>query len=85
MESVDVRLARMEEGMVRLHDKLDATNDKIDGVGKALHPYVEMSRKSHDQILTLTRDRFWVFMLCGAAGTFSGILVDALLRIKFGA
>lgn len=85
MESVDVRLARMEEGLVRIHDKFDGVHEKLDGVRSAIEPYADMTRKNHDQIIKITRDRVWVFMLCGGCGTAAGILVDAFLRMKYGA
>ena len=63
-EPQEVRLARIEEGMVRIHDKLDANHRAAMGI---LQPVAMRVNKHHDDITTLKRDRWWLFTLCSAA------------------
>lgn len=60
MESDDVRLARMEEGMVRLHQK-------IDGYHATVLAAIEPMKTDHDTIVSLKSDRKWLFVLASAA------------------
>jgi hypothetical protein len=76
-ESVEVRLARIEEGIVHMHEKLDSLKrpftDKLD----------DQEKKVDDQdkrLIRLERDRYWLFILSG--GAFSAAL--AIVAIIWG-
>jgi len=59
-ESTDVRLARIEEGMIRLHD-VSASNHKA--VMAVIEPVSTAVKKHHDELTALKRDRWWVFSM----------------------
>lgn len=68
-ESSDARLARIEEGMVSLHGKMDAQHHQKMEI---LKPLISQVSKHHDSIVTLKRDRWWLGTLAGLAITVAG-------------
>jgi hypothetical protein len=65
MESGDVRLARIEEGMVRVHERISANHTEV---MKALGPFQE----TREDVTVLKRDRFWLFTICGFSLSMAG-------------
>ncbi len=71
-EPVEVRLARIEEGMVRIHDRIGSNHQEI---MSSLNPVLQKTAKHHDDIVVLKRDRFWLFTLAGTALSAAGYAI----------
>jgi hypothetical protein len=63
-EPDSVRIARIEEGMVALHGKIDRNHAET---MKQMTPLVARQSKHHDWLIVLRRDRWWLFTLAGLA------------------
>lgn len=79
MESLEVRTARIEEGIVRLHDKFDGLEKQLT---ESVKPYQALTMKHHDEITVIKRDRSWIIFLCTVGGALSGALVELFFKIK---
>lgn len=63
LEPVDVRLARLEEGLVALHGKIDLYHTDVK---TALTKGEDTMQKHGDRLTIVERDRYWLFTLVGA-------------------
>lgn len=79
IEPVDVRLARIEEGIVYSHKKMDDQHKAIMG---AILPVITTQTLHHDDITELKRDRFWLFTLAGGAFALGVAGIGLLVRMK---
>jgi hypothetical protein len=68
-EPVEVRLSRIENGLVALHDKIDYRHDMLE---KNLIPLSNKVEEHGMSLAILKRDRWWIFSLVGAV--FSAII-----------
>jgi len=76
-ESIEVRLARIEERQIRSDERMEANHDEIMG---NIRPLIVVSKKDHDSIVILKRDRFWIFALAGSAISAAGYaLIDRFI------
>jgi hypothetical protein len=66
MEPVEVRLARIEEGIVSVHGKLDAYHL---AAAARITPLEVEQRAQGTRLTILDRDKWWLFSLAGAAFT----------------
>lgn len=71
-DSTEVKIVRIEAGVASLHQKLDA-------LAESMRPVVREQKKHHEDIVTLKRDRFWLFAL-GSAGLLSPLY--AIFKVK---
>lgn len=72
-ESDSVRLARIEEGLVRLHERITTNHDAQMSV---LTPVVEQTYKNKDDIIRINRDHKWIYtliMLVALPSVFTGV------------
>lgn len=75
-ESADVRLARIEEGLVHMHGKIDRNHrEAMD----ALKPMSSRVQKHQESLLILKRDRFWIFMISGGALSLAGYALAEII------
>ena len=68
-ESTDVKLARIEEGLVALRGEIRTYHKEIVG------PMVKKVEDHHGSITVLKRDRFWVSSLAGIVFSWIGLKV----------
>lgn len=59
-ESDSVRLARIEEGMVRVHDRITSNHD---ATMKALEPVVSQTYANKDDIIRIKQNHKWIYTL----------------------
>lgn len=65
-EPIGSRVARVEEGLVSLHGKIDAYHRDVREI---LAPLKEKQEKQGKSLTVLERDRFWIFTLIGFMAT----------------
>ncbi len=58
LEPVEIKIARIEDGMVALHEKLDTHHQKIMLI---LEPLTRKTEQDHDELCSFKRDRYWIF------------------------
>lgn len=75
-ESDSVRIARIEEGLVRVHERIGSNHREV---MTALKPTVDRVEKHDTSITILKRDRYWVFLLFGGALGLASIALEKVL------
>lgn len=58
--STEIKIVKIEAGVMSLHEKLDS-------LAESMKPVITQQKKHHEDLITLKRDRFWLFAL-GSAG-----------------
>lgn len=76
-EPTNVRLARIEEGLVHLHGKVDDNHSAVMG---ALVPHRKRVDKHETDITILKRDRYWLFLISGFAFTTAAYALVEYIR-----
>jgi hypothetical protein len=79
-EPVAVRLARIEDGLVNIHSKLETNHEAV--MGQLVSQGSKLEIQGTD-IEILKRDRFWVFTLVSLAfGTASYAVLELIGHLK---
>ncbi len=75
-EAIEVRMARIEEGISSLSKKVDQYHGQIT---QSILPIQQKQYLHQDDITTLKRDRFWLFTISGTA--LSGAIYAIIEKI----
>ena len=77
IESTDVRLARIEEGIVHLHA---VGHERHNEMKLIIQPLVKQVQDNTFELGLLKRDRVWIVGLAGFLGAISGAMVEILKK-----
>lgn len=80
-ESTEVRLARIEDGIVGLHGKISENHKRLEQI---LIPMQDRQQKHHTEIALIKRNFKWMISIAGIFGSAAAIAVEKWISNKYG-
>ena len=77
-ESDSVRIARIEERMIRVQERISDNHNELMSV---LTPLTAKVQKHQTDITILKRDRLWTFAICAGALSAAGVALQKVLGL----